>query len=266
MLRTLLLILVTAVTTAVLPAQIPEPPEGGVGTGHVHLRVSEADYDEHKRLLVEGFGARVGTLGRLEAFLIPDVVILVSQGDHEGGSVGTSINHIGFLVKDLAVAEAKWQAAGGVTLPGRPSPTQVFVELPGGTKVELSENKDLDVPIRNHHIHFYTDSDTDTQAWYIEMFGAVASTRGPFHTGDLAGVELTFANSETPVVGTQGHGVDHIGFEVKNLEEFCKTLEAKGVEFDRPYRAIPALGLGTAYFTDPWGSYVELTEGLTQLK
>jgi catechol 2,3-dioxygenase-like lactoylglutathione lyase family enzyme len=56
--------------------------------------------------------------------------------------------------------------------------------------------------------------------------------------------------------------LDHIGFEVDNLEAFCAELEAKGVKFDRPYTEIPALGLGIAFFTDPWGVYVELTEGL----
>jgi hypothetical protein len=49
---------------------------------------------------------------------------------------------------------------------------------------------------------------------------------------------------------------------VDNLEAFCAELEAKGVRFDRPYTEIPALGLGIAFFTDPWGVYVELTEGL----
>lgn len=266
MLRTFLLILVTAVAVTSLAAQIPDPPVGGVGMGHLHLRVSEADYAEHTRLLVEGLGARVAKLGNLDTYLIRDVVILVAKGDHEGGTVGTSVNHIGFFVKDLAAAEVKWKAAGGKMLPDKPTPAQSYVELPGGIKVELSEKTDLDVAISHHHIHFATASDTETQAWYLDMFGVTANTRGPFQTADLPGAELTFMDSATPVVGTQNHGLDHIGFEIKNLEAFCKELEAKGIEFDRPYRSIPALGLGIAFFTDPWGTYIELTEGLTQLK
>jgi catechol 2,3-dioxygenase-like lactoylglutathione lyase family enzyme len=266
MLRTFFLMLAAVVAASSLVAQIPEPPDGGVGMGHLHLRVSEADYPEHKRMLVEGLGARAANLGRLEAFLIRDVVILVSQGDHEGGTVGTSVNHIGFLVKDLAAAEAKWKAAGGTMLPDKPTPSQSYVELPGGIKVELSEKINLEVPISHHHIHFATASDTETQAWYIEMFGVTANTRGPFQTADLPGAELTFMESAPPVVGTQNRGLDHIGFEVKNLEAFCKELEAKGITFGRPYSEIPALGLGIAFFTDPWGTYIELTEGLTQLK
>ena len=50
--------------------------------------------------------------------------------------------------------------------------------------------------------------------------------------------------------------------EVKNLEEFCKTLEAAGIKFDRPYSKVAALKIAVAFFTDPFGTYVELTEGL----
>jgi hypothetical protein len=53
-----------------------------------------------------------------------------------------------------------------------------------------------------------------------------------------------------------------VGFEVKDLEALCKKLEAAGVTFDRPYAPVPALGIAVAFFTDPFGTYVELTEGL----
>jgi hypothetical protein len=56
--------------------------------------------------------------------------------------------------------------------------------------------------------------------------------------------------------------VDHVGFEVKHLEEFCKKLEANGVKLDVPYRKAPSAGIAIAFLTDPFGTYVELTEGL----
>ena len=37
---------------------------------------------------------------------------------------------------------------------------------------------------------------------------------------------------------------------------------AKGIEFEVPYREIEALGLAIAFFTDPSGVRIELTEGL----
>ena len=67
-------------------------------------------------------------------------------------------------------------------------------------------------------------------------------------------------------VGTAGRAVDHVGFEVKNLDEFCKRLEAKGIRLTSPYRRVPELNnIGTASVTDPWGTIVELTEGLREV-
>jgi len=49
---------------------------------------------------------------------------------------------------------------------------------------------------------------------------------------------------------------------VRNLEAFVRELEAKGMRMDRGYTPVPALGIAVAFLTDPWGTYVELTEGL----
>lgn len=263
--RITIALLLGALTAVLSPAQIADPGTR-VGMGHHHLRASEADYEQYKKLLVEGLGARVANFGTSEAFLIPDAVVLVTKGEVQGGSIGTALDHIGFHVKDLAAAEAKWKAAGGEIIPERPSATQTFLLMPGGTKVELSEDKSLDVPARNHHMHLYLPSDGEAQSWYTKMFGATPGTRGRFKTGNLPGVELTFGVAAEPLAGSQGHAIDHIGFEVNNLEEFCKQLEAKGVKFDRPFRSVPQIGLNIAFLTDPWGTYIELTEGLSKLQ
>ena len=34
------------------------------------------------------------------------------------------------------------------------------------------------------------------------------------------------------------------------------------MEFDRPYTEVESLGIAIAFFTDPFGTYIELTEGL----
>jgi len=78
-------------------------------------------------------------------------------------------------------------------------------------------------------------------------------------------VNLTFTASDSALAGTKGRALDHIGFEVTNLEAFTQKLEAAGVKFDVPYRKLPALGLGLAFLTDPWGTYIELTEGLDKI-
>ena len=49
---------------------------------------------------------------------------------------------------------------------------------------------------------------------------------------------------------------------MKNLEAFVKKLEAQGVKFDAPIRQVPNTKIKIAFFTDPWGTYIELTENL----
>jgi hypothetical protein len=68
-----------------------------------------------------------------------------------------------------------------------------------------------------------------------------------------------------PLVGTAGRAVDHVGFEVRNLAEFVKRLESKGLRPSSPLRRDPALNIDTATFTDPWGTVIELTEGLEKV-
>ena len=143
-----------------------------------------------------------------------------------------------------------------------------FVQAPDDLKVELVENKQQTIPITLHHVHFFNPANTDMQAWYVKTFGAKPRAPNPaaaFLSADLPGVALNFTQSPDPVVGTQGRAVDHIGFEIKNLEAFTKRLEADGIKLTVPYRKVPALGLAIAFFTDPWGTYIEVTEGLDKV-
>ena len=136
----------------------------------------------------------------------------------------------------------------------------------GLTRVEILQAEEQLAPIRFHHIHFYVAKDVipQVQKWYAEMFGAVPGLRGVNVAADLPGVNLSFSPSEGTAksVPTQGRVIDHIGFEIVNLEPFVKQLEAKGVKFDRPYSKGAAAGVFVAFLTDPWGTTVELSEGL----
>ena len=120
----------------------------------------------------------------------------------------------------------------------------------------------MSIPIALHHIHFASQNVDEMKVWYVKIFGAEPGMRGSFQAADLPGVNLTWSPSDESLTGTQGRVLDHIGFEVENLEEFCKKLEGMGITFDRPYTEIAALNLAIAFFTDPFGTYIELTEGL----
>jgi len=244
-----------------LGGQLPAPNAGGVSMGHLHFYVR--DPDAH-RVFWTTLGGTLVKLGDMDVIKFPDVLILYKKADPTGGTDGSTVGHVGFRVKDLHASLDKWRAAGLKIIPGA-SPHQAFVIAPDDIRVEMTEDPTMSVPIANHHIHFYTSSVDDTKAWYVKMFSAKPGKRGPFEAADLPGVNLTFSQAQGAVAGTKGRALDHIGFEVKDLEAFCRKLEAAGVKLDMPYRRIPELKLAIAYLTDPWGTYIELTEGLNRL-
>jgi len=75
---------------------------------------------------------------------------------------------------------------------------------------------------------------------------------------------LNFSVAPRPAVALKGRMLEHVGFEIRNLEAFCKRLQGMGVSFDAPYTKGPG-GVATASLTDPWGTSIELTEGLAGL-
>jgi len=244
-------------------AQLPAPNAAGVSMGHLHLNVK--DVEASRSFFVDQLGATPVKLGNNDVMKFPGALIFLRKADPTGGSEGSIVNHIGFLVRDLDPYAARWKAHSVKIVSENPANRQMFILSPDGVKIEIYEDKSISAPIVNHHIHFWDSSVEDTKAWYVKTFSAKPGKRGKFEAADVPGVNLSFTKAETPVVGTKGRALDHIGFEVKDLEAFCKKLEASGIKFDVPYRKVPALGLSIAFFTDPWGTYVELTEGLSRL-
>ena len=95
-----------------------------------------------------------------------------------------------------------------------------------------------------------------------EDLGAEPRPGANFPSADLPGVALNFSPSTTPVVGTQGRALDHIGFEVQKPRGIRQEAGGQGIKLNTEYRKVPALNIAIAFFTDPWGTYIELTEGL----
>ena len=202
-----------------------------------------------------------------------------------GGSIGTTVNHIGFSVPDLKPLVAKIKANGYKMITtdsvaanvkvtddiaaANPTTNIAFVLGPEDVKVEFVEVKSQKAPIQLHHIHFFGEMNTEMQTWYAKTFGAKMLPANPgsaFVQDELPGVVLNFTPSPTPTVGTTGRALDHIGFEIKDLEAFTKKLEAAGIKLDRPYTKVPQLGIAIAFIKDPWGTNIEMTEGLADVK
>ena len=120
----------------------------------------------------------------------------------------------------------------------------------------------------HHHVHFVNKQFVEMGQWYMKTFNATLRDGQTdfFFGADLPGVGymLNFFSwlPNENLVGTKGRAVDHVGFEVRNLKAFCAALEAKGIKLETPLRHDDALGLDVATIVDPWGTVVELTEGL----
>src|SRR5665213_456624 len=273
---------------AVANAQILVAGEGPVVYGHTHLNTT--NMDAQKRFYVDTLGgtlAKIGTGDRQQEIIkFPNMLIFFHPMQAPtGGSIGSTVNHFGFTVPDLSVLVPKIKANGfkmittaqvaanvEVTddIATANSGTKVAFALgPEDVKVELVEVKSQTGPAQLSHIHFFGQMNKDMQAWYAKTFGATMVPPNPasaFVQDRLPGVALNFTPSPTPTVGTTGRAIDHIGYEIKNLEAFTKKLEAQGIKLDRPYTKVPQLGIAVAFMKDPWGTNIEMTEGLANIK
>jgi catechol 2,3-dioxygenase-like lactoylglutathione lyase family enzyme len=281
--------LVALVLAAVSPtsAQLLSNPEAPVRIGHYHLNVTSVD--AHKKFWVDTLGGTAITFQGLDVVKFPDAFIFLHVQKPTGPTRGTAFDHIGFAVPNVPAVAMKL-AAGGYQettgrepAPGTPPPAAsgtsavygrfAYFIGPDGAKIELVTAAAPNAPpIVAHHIHFINKQYVEMQQWYMKAFDAtLRSGQTDFFIGaDLAGVgySLNFFRWEGDQtithVPTKGRVVDHVGFEVKNLEEFCKKLEAKGITLTRGYRQKDkAMGnIATALLVDPWGVSIELTEGL----
>jgi len=254
-----------------------------VVVGHYHLFVT--DVDEHVRFWVDTLGGELVSLDDgVDAIRFPGVFLFLEQRSPDGPTYGTTFDHLGFAVPDVPAVAARAVEMGFARTVGRePAPDQEsapptagnygqfeYLLGPDGVKVELVTASEPGAPpIAHHHVHFVNRDFVAMQQWYIEAFNAAPrDVLTDFYAGaELPGVgySLNFFSwlPALDLVGTAGRAVDHVGFEVRDLEAFAAGLESRGIALTEPYHLED--GLGVARLVDPWGTGIELTEGLREL-
>ena len=169
---------------------------------------------------------------------------------------------------------SKWKAAN-LKIEPTENPNEVYVYAPDDIRLEVYGVPDplsTAVPDESHSL-FRLRRSWDQGLGTSKAFASAIPGQRPciaclsrprmFESGDLPGVNLTFGSANTPQAPTKGRGIDHIGFEVTNLDEFVKTTPMrKGSSLEVPIRQIPNTKTKIAFLTDPWGTYIELTEGI----
>ena len=263
-------------------AQLNPPNDIGVTVGHMHLNVR--DVEAAKKFYLELGGTAIKS-GPFEGVKYPGAIFLFTKADPSGGTEGSTVNHIGFLVKDGTALVAKMQGQG-VKVAGNGTDSQGriyggYIYSPDGVKIEIIERPTLAVPIQFDQVHFFVADPgpkagfawSELQQWYAKEFGVKIEraeltgpapgnlASAPMAQSNLSSVNFRFSKQDSKAVPTKGRALDHIGFEIKNLPAFCKKLEADGIKFDTAY-SVREGGLGLAFITDPMGTRIELNEGL----
>ena len=255
------LLFVSAVTAGTATAQPAPFNEVGVTMGHWHI--ASKDVEANKTLFL-AMGGKLFMPGGNPIVMFPGIYINLNLGTEKGTgeTVGSVVNHVGFIVDNVQKRVAQWKAAGVSVLPGNNNRLdQAFVVTPDGVRIEILEDKTQAMPIRHEHVHLSVPKAEvpKAQAWYAKTFGGQAGTRNDAPVVNVPGVQFRFAAAETKQAPTRGRVLDHIGVDVKDHAAFVKKIEAEGIKLDEPVRKSPT-GSTITYITDPWGTRIEIVQ------
>src|SRR5438034_11386339 len=99
----------SVVAAAPATAQLAAPNASGAAIGHIHINASDVEVQSRFWTAV---GGRIVQREKITMVQFPGIYILLRKQDYTGGSVGSTINHFGFYVRDFEASVAKWKAAG----------------------------------------------------------------------------------------------------------------------------------------------------------
>jgi len=258
----LAVVLLSSALTAGTAAAQPAPVNAvGVTMGHWHI--ASQDVEANKKLFL-AMGGKLFMPGGNPLIMFPGLYINLNLGTEkgDGGTVGSSVNHVGFIVNNVQARVAQWKAAGVAVLPGNNNRLdQAFVVTPDGVRIEILEDKTQSMPIRHEHVHLSVPkAEVPTaQAWYAKTFGGKAGTRNDAPIVDIPGAQFRFAAADAKQAKTRGRVLDHIGVDVRDHAAFVKKITAEGVTLDEPVRKSPT-GSTITYITDPWGTRIEIIQ------
>jgi hypothetical protein len=266
--KKLFLAVLLASTTSVVFAQLPAPNAAGASAGHHILRTTNVEASNK-------FWAAVGfeptALATIQLKKVPGVLIIVGapRGNAPAtpllGSHGSTVEFLSFKVKDLKASLAKLKEAGY-------EPMKEYKETtllgPDDVQVRLTEDKGLATPIASDGLLMNVANAAEVSAWYAKWFGAKISKSGQDTIGDIPGARIVFHETKETIAPTKGHALQLIGFEMTNIEDFVKRYGDAGGKFDGngTIARAQAANLSVIQLTDPWGTSIEVSQGLVGAK
>ena len=279
-------------------AQLNAAKANRVVIGGIHLRPTNVE--AQKKFWVDALGGQPRKIGNNFMAMFPEGFIEIgtpsfgcpptasTSGEGAcvqkpwGGTKGTIINHVGLGVRDLRAAVDRVKAAGyaivtraelppdsakgekdGIAFRADHNANVSLVMGPDDILVELVEATSQKEPVVFHHLHIESPDVAEMIAWYTKTFGGRAGAAGGNEVVWPGGA-LKFSPSADPRVSTRGRILDHFVFEIRDLDGYMKQLREMGIKFQTPYYRPNLADWGdwrSVFLFDPWGTYVELTDG-----
>lgn len=233
-------------------------PARAANWDHAHILAPNAA--EAAQWYATHFGGKAIKSGPFEAVVYGDILVKFRTSTPETkGSAGSSIDHIGFSVPDLAAKMEELKAAG-VKVTGEIKNvaagdfSYAFVEDPWGTRIEILDDQEL---LGFHHVHLRSPDPTAAVAWYAENIGGEATLfKGVAAIpGIRYGAMWVLVGKAETVEGSVGHSIDHIGFQFDDFDTAIKSLQDKQTEFLQGPQ--PAEKPVMAYILGPDGVKIE---------
>jgi predicted enzyme related to lactoylglutathione lyase len=204
---------------------------------------------------------RVVPMDKAERALFDGITFMFLKSADVRPSSGSVIDRVAFSFPDVATKAKELEAAGAkITSPVREIPglgKRAVVDDPSGTKIELVQDPSMS---GFHHITLRVPDPEESLTWYIKTFGG---ERGKM-SGQVDGVRYgriwLLAERAEGTVPSQGHAIDHLGFQTANLDTAAAQAKAQGVKFTMEPRVNPANGHHIAYVEGPAGVRIELVQ------
>ena len=265
--KTLLLVtaLVIGTSTAIL-GQLPAPNEAGASVGHQIIRATNA---EAANKFWAALGAEPTSVGTIKLLKVPGELFIIGgpRGNAPAtplpGTHGTTVEFLTFKVKDMKTSLAQLKAAGYEPMKEYKETTILGAD---GLQVRLTEDPKLTTPVAADGLVMNVANAAEVSAWYAKWFGAKISRSGNETIGDIPGSRIVFHETKEPIAPTKGHSLALLGFELKDLQDFVKRYQESGAKLDGNVATNAAANLSVVQLTDPWGTSIEISQGLAAAK
>ena len=251
-----------------------------------HVQLNVRDVEASKKFYQQYFGGTPVNWGQLEGLKYPGVIFFFAKAEPTGAMEGSSVNHIGFTVKNGVDLFTRMQKAGvktasnGVNAQGRD--LRRLCLQPGRREDRNHRAGDADRSVGIRPGAFLRGRSgtggglawSEVQTWYTKVFGANATrtvlsapaannaASAPMSQSTIPTTNLRFSPASASVP-TRGRALDQHRVRGQGSGGLLHTAGSQGREALSPVSQTGRRG--DAYLTDPKGTYIQLTEGLGKL-